>query len=139
MKISTKGRYALRVMIDLAKRSSDEFVPLKDISERQDISVKYMEQIISALLKAGYIKSLRGNKGGYKLTKHPKEYTAGDILRTMEGSLAPVACLEQSPNQCLRREKCATLSFWEGLNQAINNYVDSVSLEDLLENQADFY
>lgn len=136
MKISTKGRYALRVMVDLAANNTGEFIPLKDIAERQDITIKYMEQLISSLLKVGYIKSLRGNKGGYKLTKEPKEYTVGNILRTMEGSLAPISCLEDLTNQCPRNDKCLTLPFWEGLYQVINHYVDSVTLEDLLRNQS---
>lgn len=133
MKISTKGRYALRVMLDLAINNTGAFIPLKDISERQQITVKYLEQIVSILCKAGYLKSLRGNGGGYKLAKLPKEYGVGDILRTTEGSLCPIACLDDDPNQCTRKEKCLVLPFWEGLNKVINNYVDSFTLEDLLE------
>ncbi len=139
MKISTKGRYALRVMLDLAQNKRDEFIPVKEIAERQDITVKYLEQIISQLSKAGFLKSLRGNGGGYKLAKPPEQYKVGEILRTIEGSLAPVACLEDEENQCPRCEHCLTLPFWEGLNSVIREYVDSVSLTDLLNNKAENY
>lgn len=133
MKISTKGRYALRVMLDLAVNNTGEYIPLKDISERQSITVKYMEQIISLLKKSGFLKSTRGNGGGYRLSKAPEEYTVGDILRAAEGSLAPVACLEDEENQCDRSSICPTLKFWMGLDKVINDYVDSVTLQDLLE------
>lgn len=133
MKISTKGRYALRVMLDLAINNTGEYIPLKDISERQNITVKYMEQIISLLKKSGFLKSTRGNGGGYQLSKAPEDYTVGDILRAAEGSLAPVACLEDEENQCERSSICATLKFWTGLDKVINDYVDSVTLQDLLE------
>ncbi len=132
MKISTKGRYALRIMLDLAEHNTGEYISVKDISERQDITVKYLEQIISQLNKAGYLKSLRGNGGGYRLAKLPEEYNTGEILRTIEGSLAPVACIEDSPNQCHRCNKCLTLSFWEGLDKVIRDYVDNKTLADLL-------
>ncbi len=135
MKISTKGRYALRVMLDLAQHSSEGFITVKEISERQDITVKYMEQIISQLTKAGHVKSLRGSNGGYKLAKAPNEYTAGSILRAIEGRLAPVSCIEDSPNQCRRCNNCPTLPFWQGLDKIIKDYMDSVTLEDLLTNQ----
>ncbi len=132
MKISTKGRYALRIMLDLAEHNTGEYISVKEISERQDITIKYMEQIVSQLSKTGYLKSLRGNSGGYRLAKAPKEYTVGEILRSIEGSLAPVACLEDSPNQCERCNKCPTLSFWEGLDKVISDYVDNITLADLL-------
>lgn len=138
MKISTKGRYALRVMLDLAIYDTGEFIPLKAIAERQGITVKYLEQIVPLLNKAGYLKSSRGNNGGYRLAKDPKEYTAGDILRITEGSIAPVACLEDEPNQCERKEFCMTLPFWQGLYNVINDYVDSVTLEDLVEQSKRF-
>ncbi|MGN1022108.1 MAG: RrF2 family transcriptional regulator [Lachnospiraceae bacterium] len=131
MKISTKGRYALRVMLDLALHDTGEFISLKDVSARQGITVKYLEQIMTVLTRAGYVRSQRGNNGGYRLAKDPSEYTAGDILRVMEGSLAPVACLEDDPNQCPRAPFCPTLTFWEGLASAINAYVDSVTLQNL--------
>lgn len=133
MKISTKGRYALRLMIDLAQHDKDGFVSLKDIAERQEISVKYLEQIVTVLCKIGFLKSLRGSQGGYKLAKAPEEYTVGDILRVTEGDLAPVACLEDEHNQCLRYPICNTISFWKGLYDTVNKYVDSVTLADLLK------
>ena len=133
MKVSTKGRYALRVMLDLAVNNTGEYIPLKDISVRQNISIKYMEQIISLLKKEGFLKSTRGNGGGYRLAKPPQEYTVGDILRAAEGSLAPIACLEDDENQCERSSICPTLNFWMGLDRVVNEYVDSVTLQDLLE------
>lgn len=136
MKISTRGRYALRMMLDLAQHDTGEFISLRDISGRQEITVKYLEQIVTALAKAGYVRSQRGNNGGYKLAKAPSEYKVGDILRTMEGSLEPIACLEDDPNQCPRSAECAVLPFWKGLSKVINDYVDSVTLQDL-KDQAD--
>lgn len=133
MKISTKGRYALRIMIDLAEHDSGEYIRLKDISRRQSITLKYMEQIMPLLIRAGYVKSCRGNNGGYRLSRKPKDYTAGEILKTTERSLAPVACLENATNQCVRCGECMTLSFWEGLQKAVDEYVESVTLADLLE------
>ncbi len=135
MKISTKGRYALRIMLDLAVHNTGEYVPLKEVSKRQGITVKYLEQIIPQLKKAGYLKSTRGNSGGYRLAREPREYVIGDILRTMEGSLAPVSCLEDERNLCERSSACPTLEFWKGLQQAISNYVDGVTLQDLLDQQ----
>lgn len=135
MKISTKGRYALRVMLDLAVNNTGEYIPLKDVSERQGITLKYLEQIIILLKKSGYLRSSRGNGGGYQLAKAPKDYTLGDILRTTEGSLAPIACLDGDVNQCSRSSVCPTLSFWQGLNNVIDDYVDSVTLQDLLDEQ----
>jgi len=120
-------------MLDLALNQTGGFIPLKDISERQDITVKYLEQIVIPLTRAGYLKSSRGAGGGYRLARNPKEYKIGNILRIMEGNLSPVACLEDDPNECPRSEICPTLSFWEGLNRTIEEYVDSVTLEDLLK------
>ena len=134
MMISTKGRYALRVMIDIAVYSNGNYISLKDISARQEISVKYLEQVISLLNKAGFLHSLRGNNGGYKLAKEPSSYTAGDILRAAEGSLAPIACLQDEQNRCSRRDQCTTLSFWEQYYRVITDYVDSVTLQDLADN-----
>ena len=139
MKISTKGRYALRIMIDLSEHNSGEYVRLKDISERQGITLKYMEQIMPLLTKAGYVKSSRGNNGGYRLVYEPEHYTAGQILRTMEGSLAQIACLEYVPNQCERYEECMTIAFWEGLQRVIDDYVDSITLADLLRKEGAMY
>lgn len=137
MKISTKGRYALRIMVDLAQNDNGTWIRLRDISQRQHITVKYLEQIMPLLTRAGYVKSFRGNNGGYRLARRPEEYTAGDILRTTEGSLAPIACLEDDPNQCPRCQECTTLPFWEGLWKVINDYVNQVTLEDLARH--DYY
>ncbi len=129
--ISTKGRYALRLMIDIAAYSNGGVVSLKDISNRQNISIKYLEQVVSFLTKSGMLQSVRGNNGGYRLTKRPSDYTVGEILRVAEGTLVPVACLQCDPITCERVELCSTIDFWKGLNDVINNYVDSVTLEDL--------
>lgn len=134
MKISTKGRYALRMMIDLAIHGEDrEPVRIRDISSRQEISDKYLEQIISALHKAGYVNSIRGPQGGYRLAMEPEQYTAGMILRLTEGSLAPVSCLEGDENDCSRQGDCVTLLLWKKLDDAIKNVVDTVTLSDLVE------
>lgn len=132
MKISTKGRYALRLMLDLAMEEK-QIVRLKDVAQRQEISMKYLEQIISVLQKCGYVKSLRGPGGGYTLAKSPKDYTVGMILRQIEGSLAPVACLEHEENTCSRNLECVTLIFWKKLYDAINEVVDQVTLADMQE------
>lgn len=133
MKISTKGRYALRVMVDLAAHyDKDEFIPLKEIAARQEITIKYLEQIIPALNRAGYVKSVRGNSGGYRLACAPERLTVGDILRASEGSLAPVACLDSSPNLCDRVDYCDTLFVWEGLYGVVNTYLNSISLADIV-------
>jgi len=133
MKISTKGRYAVRVMIDLAEHNTGEYIPLTDIAARQGISVKYLESIISVLSKNDYLFSLRGKGGGYKLARRPEEYTAGEILRLIEGSFAPVACLEKKPNRCEKAPHCKTLGMWEGFEKIINEYFDSITVADLLE------
>ncbi len=133
MKISTKGRYALRLMLDLALNNTGDPVRVKDIAARQEISDKYLEQIISTLNKAGYVRSIRGPQGGYRLTKSPEQYTVGMILRLTEGSLAPVACLDEEENTCDRQDTCATLQLWKMLNNAISNVVDKVTLADLVE------
>lgn len=134
MKISTKGRYALRLMLDIAQHGEDGgCVSLKDVAVRQQVSMKYLEQIVPQLSRAGLLKSVRGAQGGYRLTRRPEEYRVGDILRITEGNLAPVACLEDCINQCARQEECMTLAFWEGLRNVINQYVDGVTLQDLLE------
>lgn len=135
MKISTKGRYALRIMIDLARHDEGSYIRLKDIAERQNITLKYMEQIMPLLTKAGYVRSYRGNNGGYMLARKPEEYTVGDILRTTEGSMAPIACIEDRPNRCPRCEECTTLPFWEGLWKVINEYTDRYTLADLMEDK----
>lgn len=134
MKISTKGRYALRMMLEFAMHP-DECTKISQVARRQEISDKYLEQIVTILTRAGYVKSMRGAQGGYKLTKDPSEYTVGMILRLTEGSLAPVSCLEDDINQCRRADKCATLAVWKQLNDAINQVVDNVTLADLLKEQ----
>ena len=133
MKISTRGRYALRMMLDLAVNNNGEPIRLKDISKRQGISDKYLEQIISILNKAGFVRSIRGPQGGYMLNREPKEYTVRMILRLTEGSLAPVACLDYEPNDCERRNECVTLILWEKLNDAIKSVVDNIALQDLVQ------
>ena len=133
MKISTKGRYALRLMIDLAMTQTEEPVRLKDIAERQGISVKYLEQIISILAKAGYVKSARGAAGGYQLKRKPEEYTVGMILRLTEGSLAPVPCVEDTEQNCERSGSCVTAKIWKKMNDAVNDVVDGITLQDLVE------
>ena len=132
MKISTKGRYALRLMLDIALNDAKTPVRIKDIAERQQISDKYLEQIVSSLNKAGFVKSLRGPQGGYRLTKKPEEYTVGMILRLIEGSLAPVACLDDDINNCIRADRCPTLILWEKLYYAISEVVDNITLADLI-------
>lgn len=137
MKFSTRSRYALRLMIDLAKSRTGVFVSLKEIAERQGISVKYLEQIVILLARAGLLTSSRGPKGGHMLSRPPAECTAGDIIRAIEGGLAPVACLENDPNQCARADFCETLRFWTGLQQTVSSYLDSVTLETLARSAAD--
>lgn len=132
MKISTKGRYALRVMIDLALNSNEKYIPIKDIANRQEISNKYLEQIISMLNKAGFLEVARGNTGGYKLARQPNEYIIGDILRATEGELAPIYCLTND-GECNRQKNCKTYTFWKGLDSVINDYVDSRTLADLIK------
>ena len=132
MKISTKGRYALRLMLDLALNNTGEYIKIKNISERQEISEKYLEQIVNVLNKAGCLKSVRGAQGGYKLAKSPKEYTVGMILRLTEGSLSPVACLEDD-SECNRLNDCVTIEVWKQLDLAIKNVVDNITLGDLAE------
>ena len=135
MKISTKGRYAVRVMLDLAVHNTGEYVKVKQIAERQGISEKYLEQIISILNKAGYVKSIRGAQGGYRIAKEPKYYTVGMILRLTEGSLSPVACLDDAVNECERCDTCETLQVWRDLKEAIDNVVDNVTVQDLVDRQ----
>ncbi len=131
MKISTKGRYALRLMLDLALHP-DECTKIKDISARQQISEKYLEQIVTILNRAGYVRSVRGAQGGYYLSKSPSEYTVGMILRLTEGTLAPVDCAELGANSCGRTGCCVTVGVWKRLNDAISGVVDSITLQDLV-------
>ena len=132
MMISTRGRYALRVMIDLAEHRDDGYIPMKEIAERQDISLKYLERIIPTLTKHGFIEGVHGKGGGYRLVKAPEACIVGDILRLTEGDLAPVACLDCTDSACERADNCLTLPMWRKLDGLINEYLDSVSIEDLL-------
>ena len=134
MKISTRGRYALRFMIDLAVHNTGGYITLKDVSKRQNISVKYLEQITALLSKYSLLNSVRGPQGGYKLSKTPDKYTVGEILRITEGNLAPVACLEQDENTCEKKDSCPTLSMWQGFYKVVNDYFDSILLSDLVKN-----
>lgn len=134
MKISTKGRYALRMLLDLAVHQKDGFVALKDIAERQNVSKKYLEQIVPLLSRAGILSTSRGLQGGYRLTVPPETCTVGMILRTTEGNLAPVACLVHDPaTDCRRSMECLTLPVWQGLDKIINQYLDGITLQDILE------
>ena len=133
MLISTKGRYALRVMIDLAEHRTEDFISLKDIAQRQEISEKYLESIIRMLVKAKVLESLRGKGGGYRLKKSPDQYTVGSILRLTEESLAPVSCQEQNADACPRASFCRTLPLWKGLDKVIRDYLESVTIADLTD------
>ena len=133
MIVSTKGRYALRVMIDLAEQHTQDRTPLKEIAERQEISQKYIETIMTLLSKNGFVEAVHGKGGGYKLNKKPEEYRVGDILRLTEGSLSPVACLEKGAAECPRKSECRTLPLWTKLDDLVENYLDSVTLADLMK------
>ena len=132
MIVSTRGRYALRVMIDLAEQGSQTFVPLKDIAQRQDISQKYIEAIMTILSKSGFVQGVHGKGGGYKLNRKPEEYKVGEILTLTEGTLAPVACLEKNAEACPREKDCRTIKMWTKLDDLIENYLDSVTIKDLM-------
>lgn len=136
MKISTKGRYALRMLYDLALHYEEGFISLKDIAERQNISKKYLEQIVPLLNKSNLLRTNRGNKGGYMLARKADEITISDVLIATEGSLAPVSCLEYEPNECPRAGECCTLFVWEGLYDAIKNYLNGITLHDVIEHSA---
>ena len=133
MKISTKGRYALRLMMDLAENNTGSPISLKDVAKRHDISDKYLEQIISILNKAGYVRSVRGAQGGYMLKMEPQNYTVGMILRQTEGSLAPVACIEDDEIVCDRQQQCVTSIVYKKINDAISGVVDNITLQDLVD------
>ena len=139
MKISTKGRYALRMLLELALHQEDGFIALKDIAESQSISKKYLEQIVPLLSRAGLLKTNRGYQGGYMLDKHPDAYTVGEILRVIEGNLAPIPCLEHPENACARAEQCMTLYVWEGLYKTINEYVDGITLQDIMDHNTELH
>lgn len=133
MKISTKGRYALRMLLDLAQHSAEGYVALKDIAERQNISKKYLEQIVPLLNKSGLLRTNRGYQGGYMLSKPAEQYNVGEILRVTEGNLCPVACLQYEKNDCPRASECMTLFVWEGLYKTITDYLDGLSLQDIID------
>ena len=134
MKISTKGRYALRMLLDLAEHQQDGFIALKDIAARQHISKKYLEQIVPILNKSNVLQANRGFQGGYRLVNSPREYSVGSILRLTEGSITPVACLDFEPAGCERRNDCITLPLWQGLSKVIADYLDNITLQDILDN-----
>ena len=133
MMISSRGRYCLRVMIDLAEHQGEGYIPMKDVAKRQSISLKYMEKLLPVLVKNNIVEGLQGKSGGYRLTRKPEEYTLGEILRLTEGSLAPVACLECGAAPCDRAAQCRTLPIWTELDRRINEYLDSVTVADLLK------
>ncbi|MGN0676804.1 MAG: RrF2 family transcriptional regulator [Ruminococcus sp.] len=139
MKISTKGRYALRLMCDIAMNQNENPIPLKEIAERQNISVKYLEQIVIILSRAGFLKSIRGAQGGYKLVNSPDYYTVGMILRLTEGSLSPVSCLDDEVNNCPRANECQTLFVWENIYKAICNVVDNITIQDIINRKTSNY
>ena len=133
MLISSRGRYALRVMIDLAEHDNGGYIPMKEVAQRQDISLKYLERILPILVSAKLIEGIHGKGGGYRLTKKPEEYRIGDVLRLTEGDLAPVACLECNADVCRRTAECRTLPMWMELNRRVNDYLDSVTIADLMK------
>lgn len=139
MKISTKGRYALRMLIDLAEHRNQGYISLKEISERQNISKKYLEQIIPIFNNTDVLRANRGSQGGYMLAKDPDKYTVGEILRITEGSLSPVDCVDHTPIACDRSADCATLPIWQGLSKLINEYLDGITLQDVVDQQRDRY
>lgn len=133
MIVSTKGRYALRVMLDLAEHQTDSYIPLKEIAERQDISEKYLEAIIKTLVRAKLVAGLRGKGGGYRLSRMPEQYTAGEIIRVAEGDLAPVACLSAGAETCSRAADCPTLPMWKELDRLVQRFLDSYTLASLMD------
>lgn len=135
--ISTKGRYALRVMVDLTEQNTDAYIPLKDIAKRQETSQKYLESIMTILSKAGFVDSLHGKGGGFRLNRAPNEYTVGSVLKLTEGTLAPVTCLEDEHNKCNRAAICRTLPMWTELDHLISNYLDGITIADLAKNKSD--
>ena len=139
MKISTKGRYALRLMLDVALHSHGAAVPLRDVAQRQEISDKYLEQIVPILNRSSFLRTNRGYQGGYRLAREPRAYTVREILALTEGGLAPVACLDGDTTLCTRSEFCATLPMWKGLQEVIEDYLEKITLQDLLEQQQALY
>ena len=137
MMVSTKGRYALRVMLDLAQQDAAQYIVLTDIAARQEISEKYLESILATLSKAGFVRALRGRGGGYQLARSPESYSVGSILKLTEGSLAPVACLNADSNACTRADTCLTLPMWQRAHAMIDDFFEGISLQDLLDEQKD--
>lgn len=135
MMISTRGRYALRVMIDLAEHSDGGFIPMKDVAARQEISLKYLERILPVLAKNNLIEGVQGKGGGYRLTRDPADYPVGEILRLTEGDLAPVACLENGSTPCGRSIECRTIDMWSRLNRLINDFFDGITIADLMRTE----
>lgn len=138
MMISTRGRYALRIMLDIAEYQNEGYVSLKDSAERQEISKKYLEQIVTIPGVSKMLEAKGGKNGGYRLAKSPREYTVGDVLRAAEGSLSPVACLENDQASCTRSSYCAVLPIWKGLDDVINEYLDGITLQDVLDRKAEY-
>lgn len=139
MKISTKGRYALRLIVDLAMHKNEGFITLKDIAKRQNISKKYLEQIIVLLNSLKILNANRGYQGGYKLALKPEEINVLSILKITEGSINPVACMDNEPNLCERCKDCLTLPVWKGLSKVINNYLDNITIQDIIDNNSDIF
>ncbi|MCR5522961.1 MAG: Rrf2 family transcriptional regulator [Clostridia bacterium] len=135
MIISTKGRYGLRILIDLAMHKDEGFLPLNDISKRQDISKKYLEQIVPVFVKAGILRTNRGSQGGYQLAQSPDKITISDVLRLTEGDFSPVPCVGCEPSECNRKEQCQTIAVWQGLYDVVNNYLGNITLQDIADRQ----
>nr|WP_316615020.1 Rrf2 family transcriptional regulator [uncultured Ruminococcus sp.] len=140
MKVSTRGRYALRVLIDLAEHNNGSYIPMKDVAARQELSLKYLERILPTLTKAKLIAGVHGKGGGYRLTRSPEKYSVGEVLRLTEGDLAPVACLAPDAEPCPRAAECRTLKMWQGFYDMTNKYFDGISIADLAQTEtADNY
>ncbi len=133
--ISTKGRYAIRVLLDLAEHRNGSYIPMKEVAERQEISLKYLEKIIPALVQNGLVKGIHGKGGGYMLTRDPEDYTIGEILKLTEGELTAVACLSENAEPCHRAAECKTLDMWKKFNQTVNDYFDNIKLSDLMQKE----
>lgn len=136
MMVSTKGRYALRMLIDMAEHQVGDYVPLREVANRQEISEKYLESIVKLLVRGGVLVGLRGKGGGYRLSRPPEQYTVGEILRMTDGSLSPVSCLESDSPPCPRMSYCRTLPLWQGLDKLVNGYLDGITLADLMQRNA---
>ena len=135
MMISTRGRYALRVLLDLAQNKDEGYIPMKYVAEREGLSLKYIERIMPVLSKNKLVEGIHGKGGGYRLTRQPEEYKVGEILRLTEGNLAPVACLECNAKECDRKDVCPTIPMWAGFHKMVNDYFDNITLRDLMKNK----